>query len=209
MQRANALRFNRLLAGSTRPSSRCNRRCKFCVRIRNGSAFSSRGSIRQTAAWGGRAEKNSSSARAASNSRPQSSSSTPSEYYAEARTSEPKASSASLLAELLESHVDEERVVKFGAFAPTLSGHGQQARGERLVPFHGEAGHVRDDQGELIGSGVAGQRDGVQPSAAHGGVSEQGIHGNASLGPTLRQARIFKDRQHQPGIARLFHFHVL
>src|SRR6266480_7445008 len=78
-------------------------------------------------------------------------SSTSSEYYAAARTSEPKTVFCSLLAELLECHVDEERAVKLGGFAPTLSGDGQEARGERLVPFDREAGHVRDDQGELIG----------------------------------------------------------
>src|SRR5882762_6249602 len=81
MPRAKSLRFRRLLAGSTGPSKRCNRRCKFCVRIRNGSAFSSRDSIRQTAAFGGRAGKKSSSARAASKSSLQSSSSTKREYY--------------------------------------------------------------------------------------------------------------------------------
>src|SRR5437773_302450 len=209
MPRAKSRRLRRLLAGSTGPSSRCNRRCRFCVRIRNGSASSLRGSIRQTADRGGRLGKKPSSARAASNSSSQSSSSTSSEYYAAARTSEPKTVFCSLLAELLECHVDEERAVKLGGFAPTLSGDGQEARGERLVPFDREAGHVRDDQGELIGSGVARQWDGVQPGAAHGGVGEQRVHGNASLGPALREARVFEDRQHQPGVAGLLHFHIL
>src|SRR6266853_4770363 len=89
MPRANSLRFRRLLAGSTEPSRRCKRRCKFCVRTRNGSAFSSRGSIRQTAARGGKAGKKSSSARALSNSSPQSSSSTWSEYYGRLRLQNP------------------------------------------------------------------------------------------------------------------------
>src|SRR5258708_38734318 len=81
MLRANSLRFSRLLAGSIGPRSRCSLRCRFCVRIRNGSAFSSRASIRQTAGPVERAGKKSPSARAASNSSPQSSSSTESGYY--------------------------------------------------------------------------------------------------------------------------------
>src|SRR5260370_36452308 len=88
MGRAEAVRFKRLLAGSTGASRRCKRRWKFCVRIRNGSAFSSRGSIRQTAAFGGRTGKKCSSAYAPSNSSPQSSSSTWSGYYGEVETSE-------------------------------------------------------------------------------------------------------------------------
>src|SRR5438046_522245 len=129
MPRAKSRRLRRLLAGSTGPSSRCNRRCRFCVRIRNGSASSLRGSIRQTADRGGRLGKKPSSAPAASNCSSQSSSSTSSEYYAAARTSEPKTVFCSLLAELktvlgsevlaelLECHVDEERAVKLGGFA--------------------------------------------------------------------------------------------
>jgi len=51
MPRAKSLRFSRLLAGSTGPNE-LQSPLQFCVRIRNGSAFSSRGSIRQTAASG-------------------------------------------------------------------------------------------------------------------------------------------------------------
>src|SRR2546429_9766177 len=43
-----------LLAGLAGPSSRSKRRRRFCVRIRNGSAFWSRGSIRQTAGGAGK-----------------------------------------------------------------------------------------------------------------------------------------------------------
>src|SRR6266849_5764772 len=89
MPLANSLRFKRLLAGSTGPRRRCNRPCKFWVRIRNGSAFSSRASIRQTAGCGCRAGKKSSSARVASNSSPQSSSSTRSGYYGRLRLQNP------------------------------------------------------------------------------------------------------------------------
>src|SRR5260370_19047966 len=81
MLRANSLRFSRLLAGSIGPRSRGRLRCRFCVRIRNGSAFSCRASIRQTAGPGERAGKKFSSARAASYSSPQSSPSTQSGYY--------------------------------------------------------------------------------------------------------------------------------
>src|SRR5215467_9459477 len=84
MPRAKSRKLRRLLVGSGEPRSRCKRRCKFCVRIRKGSAFSSRGSIRQTAGRAGRAGKKSSSARVASKSRPLSSSSTLQEYYATA-----------------------------------------------------------------------------------------------------------------------------
>src|SRR6267378_1458011 len=72
------------------PSSRCSRRCKFCVRIRNGSAFSLLGSIRQTAGCGGRAGKKLCSAQAPSNSSPQSSSSTRSGYYGRLRLQNPR-----------------------------------------------------------------------------------------------------------------------
>src|SRR6267378_2415192 len=89
MPRAKSLRFRRLLAGSTGPKSRCSLRCRFWVRIRNDSAFSSRASIRQTAGCGGRAGKKSLSARVASNSSPQSSSSTSSEYYGWLRLQNP------------------------------------------------------------------------------------------------------------------------
>src|SRR6266850_6957262 len=89
MPRAKSRRFRRLLAGSMGPRSLCKRRCKFCVRIRNGAAFSSRNSIRQTAACGGRTGKKSCSALAASNSSPQSSSSTESEYYGRLRLQNP------------------------------------------------------------------------------------------------------------------------
>lgn len=86
MPRAKSRRLSRLLVGSAKPSSRCNRLCKFWVRIRNGSAFSSRASIRQTAGRAGRAGKNASSAPAASNSRPQSRSSTRQGYVKTGRT---------------------------------------------------------------------------------------------------------------------------
>src|SRR5271155_5233282 len=80
MPLASSRRLRRLLVGSGGPRRRCNRRRKSCVRIKNGSAFSARVSIRQTAGLGGRAGKKSSSARAGSNSRPQSSSSTVTGY---------------------------------------------------------------------------------------------------------------------------------
>src|SRR5260370_14753984 len=81
MLRANSLRFSRLLAGSIGPRSRCSLRCRFCVRIRSGSAFASRASIKQPAGPGERAGKKSPSARAAPNPSPQSSPSTQSGYY--------------------------------------------------------------------------------------------------------------------------------
>src|SRR5580692_3061958 len=80
MPLASSRRLRRLLVGSGGPRSRCNRRRKSCVRIRNGSAFSARDSIKQTAGLAGRAGKKSSSARAGSKPRPQSSSSTVTGY---------------------------------------------------------------------------------------------------------------------------------
>src|SRR5580692_2200262 len=79
MPLASSRRLRRLLAGSAGPSSRCKRRRKSWVRIRNGSAFSARVSMRQTAGRGGRAAKKSSS-RVRSKSWPQSSSSTVTGY---------------------------------------------------------------------------------------------------------------------------------
>src|SRR5271168_229605 len=90
MPRASPRRFRRLLVGSGGPRRRCSRRRKSCVRIRKGSAFSARDSMRQTAGLGGRAAKKSSS-RAGSNSRPQSSSSTVTGYTG---TGEPTADSS-------------------------------------------------------------------------------------------------------------------
>src|SRR5215472_6946352 len=78
---------------------------------------------------------------------------------------------ASLLAELLEGDVDQERAVEVG--------------------------------------GVSRQRNGVQAGAADGGIGQQGVHRNASLGPALRKPSVFKDRKHQPVVAGLLHFHVL
>src|SRR6201984_2631257 len=74
-------KFKRLLVESSGPRSRCRGRRKSWVRIKRGWAEDCRGSIRHIAGSGGSAEKNSSS-RAGSNSRPESSVSTNSGYYA-------------------------------------------------------------------------------------------------------------------------------
>src|ERR1700746_3636490 len=74
-------KFKRLLVESSGPRSRCRRRRKSWVRMKRYGAEDCCGSIRHTAGSGGSAEKNSSS-RAGSNSRPESSVSTNSGYYA-------------------------------------------------------------------------------------------------------------------------------
>src|SRR6266852_4080041 len=115
----------------------------------------------------------------------------------------------SLAEQWLELGVHQERVVKFGHFAPALAKNRQQPRRKRFVPFHRQARHVPDNQRKLLGADVPRQRNGVQARAAHGRVTEQRIDGNESFSPALRQPRIFQDWQHQSGVARLLHFDVL
>ena len=69
--------------------------------------------------------------------------------------------------------VDEERVVELGGVAGDFSFHGQEAGGERFVPFDGEGGDVGEDESELIGGDVAGKWNGVEAGAADGGVRKQ------------------------------------
>ena len=109
MLRASWRRFKRLLVGSAGPRRRCKRRRKSCVRIRNGSAFSARDSMRQTAGRGGRAAKKSSS-RVVSKSWPQSSSSTKTGYNG---TGKPTADSRS------QPTVRRQRGEIFGGWRPS------------------------------------------------------------------------------------------
>src|ERR1700739_3389158 len=53
-------------------------------------------------------------------------------------------------------------IIEFGHIPGLLSCDWKQSSRKWLVPFYGEAGHVADDQLELLLGDVAGQRDGVE-----------------------------------------------
>ena len=96
--------------------------------------------------------------------------------------------------------VDQERIGKLGHFAGVLVLNGEQAGGERLVPFDGKRGDVADDAGELFDGGVAGKRNGVEAGGADGGVAEELVEGEAALVPALGESRVFEDRKHHAGV---------
>ena len=58
---------------------------------------------------------------------------------------------ASVLRQRLDFGVHEKGVVEFGHFAGLFACDRLQAGGERLVPFHREAGDVAEDCFELLG----------------------------------------------------------
>src|ERR1700757_4714181 len=87
--------------------------------------------------------------------------------------------------------VDEVRVGKFGHLADVLFLHGEQAGGERLVPFHGERGDVSDDASEFFDRDVAGERNSVEAGGANGGVAEELVEREAALIPALSKRRVF------------------
>src|ERR1700693_214696 len=80
--------------------------------------------------------------------------------------------------ERLQGGVDQVRVVELGGVAGIFARYGQEAGGEGLVPFYGEAGHVSDDELELLLADIAGERDGVEAGAADGAVAEQSVEGD-------------------------------
>jgi len=55
---------------------------------------------------------------------------------------------------------------------------------------------------------VARERDGVEAGAADGTVAEQGVEREAAFAPTLREARIFQNGQHQAVVSGLLHLNV-
>src|SRR6266568_1012305 len=72
----------------------------------------------------------------------------------------------------LDRCVHQEGIIKFRLLARQFSGHGEKPRRERLVPFHGERGHVADDARELIQGRVARQRHRIKPGSTHRGICE-------------------------------------
>src|SRR5450432_2175267 len=71
------------------------------------------------------------------------------------------------------------------------------------MPLEGQGGHVANDEVEVLFGNVAGKRDGVQTSAAYGGVAEQGVDGEEAFGPALGEAGVFEDGKHEAGVAGL------
>src|SRR5260370_27830539 len=120
----------------------------------------------------------------------------------------PLSSRALLGREGLEGGVDQVRIVELGFVAGILAANGQEAGGERLVPLDRQAGHVSDNQLELLLADVAGERHCVEAGAAYGAVTQQRVEGDAPFAPALRQPGIFQDRQHQAGVAGLLHLDV-
>src|SRR5258706_6001299 len=96
--------------------------------------------------------------------------------------------------------VDEIRIRKLGHLAGVFFLNGEQAGGERLVPFDRKGGDVADDAREFFDSGVAGKRNGVEAGGADGGVTEELIEREAALVPALGERRVFEDRKPHAGI---------
>src|ERR1700733_4695460 len=83
-----------------------------------------------------------------------------------------------------------------------------KAGGERLFPLEGERSHVADDEVELLLGGVAGEWDGVEAGAADGAVAEEAIDGDIAFAPTLGEALVFEDRNHEAVVAGALHVDV-
>src|SRR5271167_1495306 len=98
----------------------------------------------------------------------------------------------------LDRCVHEELTVQLCLVPRSFALHGKQARRERLVPLHGQAGHVADDERELLCADITRERHGIKTRAAHRAVAQQGVDGNTPFAPALREPRILEDRQHQP-----------
>src|SRR3989441_3529942 len=108
----------------------------------------------------------------------------------------------------LDRCVHQEGIVEFRLLAGQFPGDGEEPRRERLVPFHGERGHVPDDACELIQGRVARQRHRIKSCPAHRGIRQQRINRDAPFAPALGQPRILEHRQHQSRVAHLLHAHV-
>src|SRR5277367_6229022 len=77
----------------------------------------------------------------------------------------------SRFAERLNRCVHKKLTVQLGPVPRTLALHGKQARREWLVPLHGEARHIPDDERKLLRADISGQRYGIKTSAAHRAVA--------------------------------------
>src|SRR5260370_35952085 len=96
--------------------------------------------------------------------------------------------------------IDEIRIRKLGHLASVFFLNGEQAGGERLVPFDGKRGDVADDAREFFDSGVAGKRNGIETGGADGGATEELIEREAALVPALEVGRGFEGRKAHGGI---------